>query len=203
MTNKLLRLIALAAIMALILGACGGGDGGGEETGEATEVEADTEPETVPVEDYAAAVCTALSTWVTDIQDRASTITEGIDPGDANAGKERLEEFIGETVAGTEELIASVEEAGIPDTEGGEEAAEQIQSGLEQVKTILEDAESQIADLPTDDPQAFGQGAQQIATSLQEATGEAAGTIDAANSEELTEAFGANEDCAQYSGAGA
>lgn len=197
MRQKLLRLIALGAASALILGACGGGDDGG---GGESAPEADSGGETVSVDEYAGAVCSALSAWVTDIQDRAATITEGIDPGDAEAGKERLSEFIGDTVAGTDQLIASVEEAGIPDTEGGEEAAEQIQSGLEQVKTILEDAQDQIADLPTDDPQAFGTGAQEIATSLQEATGEAAGTIDAANSEELSEAFGSNEDCAQYSG---
>lgn len=197
MTPKHLRVLALALLVALILAACGGDDGGGgEEAGE------EAAAETVSVDEYAGEVCSALAAWVTDIQDRASTITEGIDPGDAEAGKERLEEFIGDTVTGTEELISNVEAAGIPDTDGGEEAAEQIQSGLEQVKTILEDAQDQIADLPTDDPQAFGTGAQEIATSLQEATGEAAGAIDSANSEELTEAFGNNEDCSQYSGAG-
>lgn len=197
MRQRFLRVLAIGAVAALTLGACGGDDGGG-----GAEPDADGGAETVSVDDYASDVCNALSAWVTDIQDRAATITEGIDPGDADAGKERLEEFIGETVTGTDELIASVEEAGIPDTEGGEEAAEQIQTGLEQVKTILEDAQTQIADLPTNDPQAFGQGAQEIATSLQEATGEAASTIDSANSEELTEAFGSNEDCAQYSGGG-
>lgn len=202
MRRKLLRLIALGAISALFLGACGGDDGGGDGGGEGTEVQEEAGGETVPVDEYAGAVCSALAAWVTDIQDRASTITEGINPGDAEAGKERLAEFIGDTVAGTDELIASVEDAGIPDTEGGEEAAEQIQSGLEQVRTILEEAQQKIADLPTD-PQAFGKGAQEIATSLQEATGEAAGSIDAANSEELTTAFGENEDCSQYSGAGA
>ena len=199
MRRKLLRLIALGAISALFLGACGGDDGG---EGEGTEVQEEAGGETVPVDEYAGEICSALAAWVTDIQDRASTITEGIDPGDAEAGKDRLTEFIGDTVEGTDELIASVEDAGIPDTEGGEEAAEQIQSGLEQVRTILEEAQQKIADLPTD-PQAFGEGAQEIATSLQEATGEAAGSIDAANSEELTAAFGENEDCSQYSEAGA
>jgi hypothetical protein len=198
-TNKYLRVIALALMAALVLAACGGDDGGGDDTD--VQAEEDAGGETVSVDQYAGDVCAALSAWVTDIQDRASTITEGIDPGDAEAGKERLEEFIGDTVDGTDELIASVEDAGVPDTDGGEEAAEQIQTGLEQVKTILEDAQDQIADLPTNDPQAFGTGAQEIATSLQEATGEAAGAIDSANSEELTAAFGENEDCAQYSGA--
>lgn len=199
MTHKYLRVIALAMMAALVLAACGGDDGGGGDTD--VQAEEDAGAETVSVDEYADEVCSALSAWVTDIQDRAATITEGIDPGDAAAGKERLEEFIGDTVDGTDELIASVEAAGVPDTDGGEEAAEQIQSGLEQVKSILEDAQDQIGDLPTDDPQAFGQGAQEIATSLQEATGEAAGAIDSANSEELTEAFGNNENCAQYSGA--
>ena len=195
MKEKLLRVVALGAVAALMLGACGGDGGGNTATEE--------EPDTVSVEQYASAVCGALSDWVTDIQDRAAVITEGIDPGDAEAGKERLQEFIGDTVTSTEALITTVEDAGAPDTDGGEEAAEQIQGGLEQVKTILEQAQTQIADLPTDDPQAFGQGAQEIATSLQEATGEAASTIDSANSEELTEAFGKNEECSQYNGAGA
>ena len=197
MTNKYLRVIALALMAALVLAACGGDDGGDTDV----PAEEDAGAETVSVDEYAGEVCSALSAWVTDIQDRAATITEGIDPGDAEAGKERLEEFIGDTVDGTDTLIENVEAAGVPDTEGGEDAAEQIQSGLEQVKTILEGAQDQIADLPTNDPQAFGTGAQEIATSLQEATGEAAGAIDSANSEELTAAFGENEDCAQYSGA--
>lgn len=185
MRGKSVRVLAVATLSVLVLGACGGG--GGDNT--------------VSVDAYASDVCTALAAWVTDIQDRASTITEGIDPGDAAAGKERLQEFIGDTVTGTEELIADVEAAGIPDTENGEEAANQIVTGLEKVQSILEDAQDQIADLPTDNPQAFGQGAQEIATSLQEATNEAAETIDQANSEELTTALGENEDCAQYAGA--
>lgn len=192
MRDKILRVLALVAVAALFLGACGGDEEGGGDGAD-----------TVAVDDYASDVCSALSAWVTDIQDRASTITEGLDVGDAKAGKERLQEFIGETVDGTDDLIANVEEAGIPDTEDGEQAAEQIQSGLEQVKTILVDAQGQIDELPTNDPQAFGQGAQEIATSLQQATGEAAASIDAANSEELTEAFGKNDECSQYAGGGA
>lgn len=187
MKNRL-RVVALGAVAAFVLGACGGGGGGGGGT------------TTVSVDAYAADVCSALAAWVADIQERASTITEGINPGDAAAGKERLDEFIGTTVTSTQTLIDDVEDAGVPDTENGEEAADQIVSGLEEVKRILEDAQDQIAELPTNDPQAFGQGAQEIATSLQEATGEAAGAIDSANSEELTEAFGENEDCAQYAG---
>jgi len=187
----------MGVLAALFLAACGGDDGGDTAPEEAPAAD------TVSVDDYASDVCSALSTWVTDIQDRAANITQGINPGDAKAGKERLQEFIGETVTGTDELIASVEEAGIPDTEGGEEAAQQIQSGLGQVRTILEGAQGQIDELPTNDPQAFGKGAQEIGTSLQEATGEAASSIDAANSEELTEAFGNNEECSQYTGAGA
>ncbi len=183
-----LRVLAVGAVSALLLGACGGSGGGGGS-------------DTVSVDAYASDVCTALAAWVQDIQDRASTITEGINPGDAKAGKERLSEFIGETVTGTENLISEVEPAGVPDTDGGEEAAGQIVEGLRQVQTILEDAQDQIAELPTDDPQAFGTGAQEIATSLQEATTGAAETIDSANSEELTTALGENEDCAQYAGA--
>ena len=186
-----LRVFALSTAAALILGACGGSSGGG----------GGTTTDTVSVDAYATDVCAALAAWVKDIQDRASTITEGINPGDAAAGKERLAEFIGETVTGTDNLISEVEAAGVPDTDGGEEAADQIVSGLEQVRDILVDAQEQIDQLPTNDPQAFGTGAQEIATSLQEATGEAADTIDSANSEELSTAMAENEDCAQYAGA--
>lgn len=188
MRNKFLRVAALGAASVLLIGACGGSSGGGGG-------------DTVSVDAYASDVCAALAAWVTDIQDRASTITEGINPGDAKAGKERLSEFIGETVTGTENLIADVEAAGVPDTENGEEAADQIVSGLREVQTILEGAQEDIEALPTNDPQAFGTGAQEIATSLQEATTSAAETIDSANSEELTTALGENEDCAQYAGA--
>ena len=192
MRRPFLRVLALGAAAALVLGACGGDEGG--EGGEAGE----ERPTTVAVDTYADDVCKSLSFWVQDIQDRAATITEGIDPADLKAGKERLAQFISDTVQGTEELIADVEAAGVPDTDGGEQAANQIQSGLKEVKTILEGAEDDIAALPTNDPQAFGTGAQQIASSLQEATAEAAASIDAANSDELTEAFGKNERCAEY-----
>jgi len=191
--EKILRVLVLGVVAATVMGACGGDDAD-------TAQEA---PDTVAVDAYVSDICTALSTWVTDIQERASTITQGLDPGDAKAGKVRLQEFIGETVAGTDELIADVEAAGIPDTEGGEEAAQQIQSGLQNVRSILVEAQGQIDELPTNNAQAFGRGAQEIGTSLQEATGEAAASIDSANSEELTEAFGKNEQCSQYAGQGA
>lgn len=186
MREIVLRVIGVGAATVLLLGSCGGEDA-----------------DTVPVADYASSVCGALETWVTDIQDRAGKITEGIDPGDAKAGKKRLQEFMNETVNGTERLISKVEDAGVPDTDGGEEAAEQIQSDLGEVKTILEGAEEDIADLPTNDPKGFGTGAQEIASSLQQATGEASSTIGSANSEELTEAFEKSEDCAAFGGGGA
>lgn len=200
MRPNLFRLLVALLVIVMLGAACGGGDDGGNGGG--GDDGSGTGGETVAVDAYASDVCAALSKWVTDIQDRASTITEGIDPGDASAGKERLQQFIGDTVTGTQELIASVEAAGVPDTENGEDAAEKIVSGLNDVLTILQDAGDKIDDLPTNDPQAFGTGAQEIATSLQEATSEAASTIDSANSDELTQAFGNNPECSQYSSPG-
>src|SRR5688500_19915421 len=52
--------------------------------------------------------------------------------------------------------------AGVPDAENGQEAADALQEAAQSARDELANAEEQVADLPTDDRQAFAQAADEL-----------------------------------------
>jgi len=195
--DRLLRVLVLGVLAALVLGACGGDDDG--NSGPATGDAADTQ--NVPVDDYAADVCTALATWLADFQERASGLLQ-LEPNERRAEKKQLQEFLGNTADKADDLITAIEAAGVPDTPNGKESAEGILNGFERVSAIFVEAERQIRELRPDKPTAFEQGMQELATRLQEASSQAAASIGSAKSEELTKAFEESEECSRLRSAG-
>ena len=175
-------MLAAAAALALFAGACGGGDDDGGDGG----------GDTVSPESYAADICTAVGDWVTAIQDGASEITTS---ADASSGVEVLQSFLEDAVTETEALISSVEDAGAPDVDGGEEFADQLRAAFDEAKTVLEDARDQAADLPADDPAAFSTAAADLGTSVQEALGTVGSELSEPSDESLSTAFEEEEAC--------
>ena len=149
------RAKAVSVVLAagLFLGACGGdGDGGGG--GDNAQA-------------YASSVCTAFSTWVQDITQRNQELTQSLNPQSTpQEGKEQLQVFLDSVIQDTDKLISSVDAAGVPDAEGGQQAASQIKTATRTAKTSFENAREQVAQLPTDDPQAFQAGAQQVGSQI-------------------------------------
>lgn len=178
--------LGLTLLLAGGLAACGGDDGGDGGGGGSTE--------TVSAETYAADVCGAMQDWVTGIQERTQDLGSGLTAGDTEGGKQVLVDLLSEMSGATGELVTAVEEAGVPDVEGGEEAADSLVSAFEDVQGILEDAEADVEAL-SDDPQEFQQGASQLGTTIQEALTQVGESLENAGSDDLTEAFENEESC--------
>lgn len=179
----------LTLLLAGGLVACGGDDGGdgGDGGGGGSS-------ETVSASAYATEVCGAMQDWVTGIQERTQDLGSGLTAGDTEGGKQVLVDLLSEMSAATGELVTAVENAGVPDIEGGEEAADSLVAGFEEVQGILEDAEADVAAL-SDDPQEFQQGASELGTTIQEALTRVGDSLEEAGSGELTEAFENEESC--------
>lgn len=183
------RIAALGLTLLLAGGAvaCGGDDeGGGGDGGGSSE--------TVSAEAYAADVCGAMQDWITGIQERTQDIGSGLAEGDAEAGKQVLVDLLSEMSSSTGDLVTAVEGAGVPDVDGGEEAADSLVSAFQEVQGILEDAEADVEALPTD-PQGFQQGAAELGPTIQEALTSVGESLEEPESQELKDAFENEETC--------
>lgn len=182
--------LGLSFLLAGSLAACGGDDGGGGDT-----AEGGGSGDSVSAEAYAADVCGAMQDWVTGIQERTQSLTESFTSGDPQEGKDLLSNLLSEMSAQTGDLVTEVEGAGVPDVDGGEEAADSLVTAFEEVQGILDDAQQDIEDLPTN-PQAFQKGAAELGPTLQEALSSVGSSLEEPESEELKEAFEKEEACA-------
>lgn len=178
--------LGLTLVLATGLAACGGDDGGDGGGGGSTE--------TVSAEAYAGDVCGAMQDWISGIQERTQSLTESFQSGDPQEGKDALSELLSEMSSQTGDLITAVEDAGVPDVDGGEEAADSLVTAFEEVQGILDDAQQDIEDLPTD-PQAFQQGAAELGPTLQEALSGVGSSLEEPESQELKDAFENEESC--------
>ena len=181
--------LGLTLLLAGGLVACGGDDGGGgdDEGGGGSS-------ETVSAEAYAADVCGAMQDWITGIQEKTQDLGSGLSGNDAEAGKQLLVDLLSEMSSSTGELVTAVEQAGVPDVDGGEEAADSLVSAFEEVQEILEGAEADVEALSSD-PQEFQQGAAELGPTIQQALTSVGESLEEPESEELKEAFEKEETC--------
>lgn len=174
--SKFVRLISVLAVSALISGACGGSEG--------------VEPSA-----FVKGVCTSVSDWVTSIQERAGSLGSELS-GEPAQAKEKLDEFLGQAVEATDTLIGALDEAGVPDVDGGEDIADALKETFENAKEALEDAQARVADLPEDDPAAFSEQASTLGTDIETAMGDLGATLEDAP-EEITQAAEDEPACQQ------
>lgn len=221
--NRRTPLAAMAAVtVALLLAAgCGGDDDGGGDsaatsstteaestTSETTETTESTTTETtaggggeVPVEEYATGVCTAMSTWQTDVQGLATDL-QADPPTDPATGKQVLIDFVGEMSAVTTTMVEEVEAAGPPAVDSGEDIHGTLVDGLTALSDLFDQLEVDMAAVPDNDPAAFSEALTQVTTQFQASAqkiGEAFGTIDQTypeQSAEIQTAFQAEPACA-------
>ncbi len=182
MRSTSVRVMAVAAVSALLFTSCGGSDA--------------IEPGA-----YAESMCNSVNDWVTAIQERAAGL-EGELTGEAAQAKEKLDEFFGVAIDATDTLIAELEEAGTPDVDGGEGLAEDLIETFEKAKAALEEARGKVADLPEDDPAAFLEQSTALGTDIQTAMNDLGSTMEDAP-DALTEATQEEPACQQLTGAGA
>ena len=178
------RSSALALLLLVPAAACGGDD---EDTaadqveGSATSTERDaataTEAEaeaveggTVAPEAYATNVCGSIDRWYDRIE---AATTDGLRDAETSGNtdsadtKARAVEFFEVAIDLTDEMIVDVEQAGVPDAEGGGETAADVVGGMEDVRALFVTARDDTEALPDDDPEALATGVQGVVASLQ------------------------------------
>ena len=176
--------VPFIAAAALFVTACGGDDdegGGGEQ---------------VAAGEYAADICGAFLGWRDSIQERQQDLQQGLSPGiSPQEGKDALGGFLGDAVEASDELVTQVEDAGVPDAENGEEAAQALQDAAQSARDELAKAEDQVAELPTDDRQAFASAADELGNGVRTALEEVGGGLEDIDSQELDKAFEDQKAC--------
>lgn len=179
------RLVLTLSLPALVATACGGGGGG------------------VTAESFVGDVCTSLNDWFQTVQTEAAGLGTALSPQASPAeGKEVLTGFADAMVEETEQLVADIEAAGVPDVEGGQQASERLIGALNEATEALRDLREQIGDLPTDNPVTFAQEAEKVGTTIQtqfEDIGNRLGDLDAPALEAAAQDEPA---CAQLEGLG-
>lgn len=175
--------LLLALLAAMFIAACGDDDddggGGSADVGE-----------------YASDICTAFTDWTQAIQNRQTELQEGLQPGASpEEGKEALQGFLDDAVAASDQLVDDVDAAGSPDTENGEDAADALQGAAEGARDRLAEAQENVADLPTDSPQAFGDAADKFGNDVRSALEGVGDGLQDIDTPELDEAIDQEEAC--------
>ena len=110
----------------------------------------------VSVDDYANDLCTALTGWTAELHDRQVELQEGAEPNRSpEADRDALQRFVDGAVAASDGLVDDVEAAGVPDIDDGEEVADTFREAVEETRSELEAAQEDVAQIPTDSPQAY------------------------------------------------
>ncbi|MDQ4095084.1 MAG: hypothetical protein M3174_02615 [Actinomycetota bacterium] len=179
-TSRALRGWAIALASVLVFAAC---DGGGETTNEAASTPAaeTSSPATTSAEEYVSTLCTEMQNWLTRLQEGQAQVQESVQPGSSpQDGQQALAAFFDSAIAATDQLVTAVQNAGVPDVEGGEQISEELTSRFEEARAALESARAQVDQLPVDDPEAFRAAAEDLGASIQsqlEAIGQALSTL--------------------------
>ena len=138
------RTVSLAAGFVLALASCGGGGG-------------------VDAKAYVRSVCTATTDWQKDIQERTVALAGSLDPkATLPIQKQALVDLLGGLVQATDAYADKVDKAGVPDVDGGEDAAAKLVEALERIAKAFRTAHDQAGSLPTDSKDAFQQAADAI-----------------------------------------
>ncbi|MEX2276057.1 MAG: hypothetical protein WEA10_10915 [Actinomycetota bacterium] len=151
------KVLTIAAVLALSLTACSGSgdDSGGDER-------------TVSAETYMNTLCGELQTWLTALQEGGSVISDQLQGAEAEEAREVLGAYLDDAIQATQEAEAAIGEAGVPDVEGGAEAAQAAIAGLDAAEQIFVEARAAVDELP-DDRAGFAAGTTEIGQQIQTA----------------------------------
>ena len=162
--HRPLQLLALAASATLLIAACTGDDDGQASPGAATQ-EATAQPaatqEATTAAVWASDICGAIATWEDSIKTIAADTEDGIS-GDA------LSEKISDVEQVTEDLADQLVAIGVPETDDGQKAHQEIEQLTSDMRAGVEDIQSQIEALG-------GSGVEAIATGVDEIKGDIEG----------------------------
>lgn len=192
--------LALMVVLALTLVACGDDDDDNADDKKKTD---DTEEESrddeeASAEDWADQVCPAVEDMAADVEGLSSDANE-LDP---NASPEELKEqfvtLLDDFSTTIETAMEEVEDAGVPDVEGGEEYVEDLLNGLETAHGLFSDARDRIEAVDPNNLEEFRsefQGVDNDLTEGSETLADAFGSAAEDAPEELADAFADKKEC--------
>ena len=166
-------------------------DGGTAGTGDGT----------VSAEEYVAAVCTEITGWVEEVQARSEQVGQDVVTETTLEGqRDVLAEFFDDIVALTDDHLAGMRDAGVPDVEDGEEIAERLVGVFEDARIVLADASDGVDERPTDDAAAFQTAALELESGVETALEEIGIFVTGLDSPELAAAAEDEPACAALPG---
>jgi hypothetical protein len=180
--------IAIALLLAVSVGLATAACGGGE-----------TPSDRAPPDEWAANICGALGEWKSSLEDGAADLqTDASGATSIDQARQFLVDYLEFAIDITDDMLSRVERAGAPAVEDGEAIANDLREELGKIKPSLESARDRAADLP-DDPQAFGEQAQELGASLSSEGDEISERLDDVgekyDSEEINQAFDSEPAC--------
>jgi hypothetical protein len=149
-------------VSAFLVAAVACGDGGTDGTPSAQPTDQGTTAKA-----WLADICGATKGWVEQILTMQQDLQDDLDPSSVKAVKATMVGYFDDVVAATDEMLQQVDGAGVPDVEGGEEAARAVSDGLTAARDVLARARDRAADLPTNDERAFSRRLRAIADDVQ------------------------------------
>ncbi|MDQ3986835.1 MAG: hypothetical protein M3280_10115 [Actinomycetota bacterium] len=151
--------------------------------------------DSTPPREFMAQVCDGLGDWFQSVSEASGRTQRELGSiSDAARGRSHLTAFFDTLVEKTDLLISEIEEAGIPEVQGGQEAADRILQGLTDAREALDRGRRKIPDLP-DDPAAFRDAAAELRESVRSDLEEVGGSLRELNSSELKEAARQVDSC--------
>jgi hypothetical protein len=144
---------ALAASLCLLAAGCGGGGGG------ASKVEAAK---------YANDVCGAVETWQQQLTSASTLLAQRTsETDDLKQVRTQFVSFFNGAIKTTDEMLAAVDAAGVPDLDKGEKLSAALRAELAKFRPILVEARDKAKRLPVHDESLFASQAQSIGTRFQ------------------------------------
>lgn len=186
--RNVVRIAAAGIVVTFALGACGGGD---EDGGEGA----------VSPEAYAQNLCANMQSYIDEVTSLSTDFAGEIDPAASlDEQRDAVLAFLDDVLAATDELIAGVEQAGVPDIDNGEEVVVAIEDTFSEARGILVEARAQVEAISVDDAQAFAEQLEEIGQTIQNSLGEIGSSLAAIDAPELTAAVSQDPACAAVAG---
>ena len=158
----------VALSIGLTLAACSGGSSpstGSSSSGSSTS----STKASLSATQWASQVCGRITTWVNQLQSSSNGAVSGLNGSNLPQIKAQFVSFLGGAVASTNTMISGVQAAGAPAVPNGQAIAQGLVSGLQGIQSAFVQAQTQAQALPADNATALSNGAQGLATSLENA----------------------------------
>jgi hypothetical protein len=133
---------------------------------------------------YVKSICNAIGPFEKTVQQRSSALNLSNIKSAAD-GKTALKTFLTQVASDTDQAVAKLKAAGIPDVSNGKQVSAAIVGAFTQLKSALDKAASQAGSLPTASPQAFQTAAQALGSSVQSSMSGIGGSLSNLKSPDL------------------